>query len=245
MHEWSLHVRYSWRAWLGGHGFPPANIKIKKNTQLLLLLVYCCCYSCHFCCFSCFNVLERWPFDTIFLRPEPLYNISDSMVMVLLSWVTTWGQYTAPFSPPQQATVCKLHVKKKSIHLDIPLLQQQNAKKLYGTKDNAVHSHLGQIRNTRYKEIKKSNCHFWRAWSKSRLLYMPPAHNINGKAKQINYPSSHDPWTHPYPHPHICEQVREPVCSHYPPGAAEAVKKPHLKKINWFYCSPLCHVSLR
>ena len=112
MHEWSLHVRYSWRAWLGGHGFPPANIKMKKNTQLLLLWVYCCCYSCHYCCFSCFNVLERWPFDTIFLRPEPLYNVSDSVVMVLLSWVTTWGQYTAPFSPPQQATVCKLHVKK-------------------------------------------------------------------------------------------------------------------------------------
>ena len=98
MHEWSLHERYSWRAWLGGHGFPPANIKRKKKTSLWLLLAYFCCYSCHYCCFSCFNVLERWPFGTIFLRPEPLYNVSDSMTTVLLSWVTTWGRYTSPFS---------------------------------------------------------------------------------------------------------------------------------------------------
>ena len=44
MHEWSLHERYSWRAWLGGHGFPPANIKRKKEyiavaiISILLLL---------------------------------------------------------------------------------------------------------------------------------------------------------------------------------------------------------------
>ena len=31
------------------------------------------------------------------------------------------------------------------LHLDTPLLQQQNTKKLYGPKNNCVHTHLGQI----------------------------------------------------------------------------------------------------
>ena len=31
------------------------------------------------------------------------------------------------------------------LHLDTPLLQKQNTKKLYGTKNNCVHAQLGQI----------------------------------------------------------------------------------------------------
>ena len=29
----------------------------------------------------------------------------------------------------------------------------------------------------RYKETKNPNCYFWRSWSKSRVLHMPPAHH--------------------------------------------------------------------
>ena len=46
------------------------------------------------------------------------------------------------------------------LHLDTPLLQQQNTKKLYGTKNNCVHVQLGQILEPKDTEIKKPNCHF-------------------------------------------------------------------------------------
>ena len=37
-----------------------------------------------------------------------------------------------------------------------PLFQQQNASKLYGTKNNCMHAQLGQIVDKRYKETKKT-----------------------------------------------------------------------------------------
>ena len=46
-----------------------------------------------------------------------------------------------------------------------PLLQQQNTKKLYGTKNNCVHAQLGQILDKKIQKTKKLNCHFWRAAS--------------------------------------------------------------------------------
>ena len=59
------------------------------------------------------------------------------------------------------------------LHLDTAHLEQQNAKKLYGTETNCVHVQVGQILDKRSKETKKPNWHFWRAWSKSRVLCMP------------------------------------------------------------------------
>ena len=41
------------------------------------------------------------------------------------------------------------------LHLDNPVLEQQNTKKLYGTRNNCVHGHLGQILDERYKKTKK------------------------------------------------------------------------------------------
>ena len=35
------------------------------------------------------------------------------------------------------------------LHLDTPLLEQQDTKKLYGTKNNCVHVQLGQILDKR------------------------------------------------------------------------------------------------
>ena len=60
---------------------------------------------------------------------------------------------------------------------------------------------LGQILNKRYKDTNKKetkkpkpNLHFWRAWSKSRVLSMLPAHNnIKEWAKHLRHPSSQTP----------------------------------------------------
>ena len=38
------------------------------------------------------------------------------------------------------------------LHLDIPFLEQQNTKKLYGTQNNFMHVQLGQVQDKRYKE---------------------------------------------------------------------------------------------
>ena len=42
----------------------------------------------------------------------------------------------------------------QSLHLDKPLLEQQNTKKLYGTKNNCLHAQLGQILDKTFKETK-------------------------------------------------------------------------------------------
>ena len=47
------------------------------------------------------------------------------------------------------------------LHLDTPLLEQQNTKKLPGTKNNCMHAQLGQILDPKdTKRPKKPNCHF-------------------------------------------------------------------------------------
>ena len=50
------------------------------------------------------------------------------------------------------------------LHLDTPLLEQQDTKKLFGTKNNCVHVQLGQILDKRDQKKKKEiqdffNCH--------------------------------------------------------------------------------------
>ena len=43
------------------------------------------------------------------------------------------------------------------VHLDKHLFQQQNTKKLYGTKNNCMRVQLGQIMDKRYKKTQKPN----------------------------------------------------------------------------------------
>ena len=96
------------------------------------------------------------------------------------------------------------------LHLDTPLLQQQNTKKLSGTKNNCMPAVRVNSGPKRYKETKKPNCHFWRAWSKSRgwgpragycahPLHTPPP---KGWAKHLSHPSGptpgHTPTLTPY-----------------------------------------------
>ena len=59
------------------------------------------------------------------------------------------------------------------LHMDTPIREQQNTKKLYGTKNNCSWDKFW----AKDTEIKKPNCQFWRAWSKSRVLGMPPAYS--------------------------------------------------------------------
>ena len=95
------------------------------------------------------------------------------------------------------------------LHLDTPLFQQQNTKKLHGTKNNCVDVQLGQILDKRYKETKKAQLSLLRSLeqkqgvtSKSRVLSMPPALNTTrGVGKPPKPHLQPDLWTHPYPHP--------------------------------------------
>ena len=67
------------------------------------------------------------------------------------------------------------------LHLDKPLLQQQNTKRKYETKNNCEYVQLGQILDKRYKETKtqlpllKSLEQKQGVRIKSRVLSMPPA----------------------------------------------------------------------
>ena len=70
------------------------------------------------------------------------------------------------------------------LHLDTSLLEQQNTKKLYGTKNNCVHQQLGQILDP--KDTKRSKYQLLllrgleqklRVGCKSRVLHMTPALN--------------------------------------------------------------------
>ena len=72
------------------------------------------------------------------------------------------------------------------LHLDTPLLQQQNAKKLYGTENNCACTLGANSGPKRYKETvkRKLNCHFWGAWIKNKVskakaeCYACPQHTI-------------------------------------------------------------------
>ena len=67
-----------------------------------------------------------------------------------------------------------------------------------------MHAQLGKILDKRYKpkkKKKKPKCHFWRAWSKSRVLRVPPAHHHLRVGKWPKHHLQPHPWTHPYLHP--------------------------------------------
>ena len=72
----------------------------------------------------------------------------------------------------------------QNLHLDKPLLERQNTKKLYWTKNNNLHAQLGQILDTKgTKKPKSQTANFEKPGAKqdlgdkSRVLCMSPAHN--------------------------------------------------------------------
>ena len=131
------------------------------------------------------------------------------------------------------------------LHLDQRLLQEQNAKKLSGTKNCYVQ--LAQIIDKIQKNWKKVNGHFWRARSKSRVLRTPPAlHSTppEGRADHLRHPSG-QPLDTPYPHPRQgassapCPPPTEACCLFLPPrAAAGAPTKPCLDSSSGFFSIP-------
>ena len=89
---------------------------------------------------------------------------------------------------------------------DTHLLEQQNTKKLKGTKNNCPHEQLGQIMDKKIQKAQmpllKSREQRQGVGSKSRVLCMPPAHNITkGVGRPPKPPLQSDPRTILYPHP--------------------------------------------
>ena len=102
------------------------------------------------------------------------------------------------------------------LHLDKRLLQQQNTKKLYGTKNNCVRAQLEQILDQKIQKDKKkkktttnnptatseqpgakTGC--WEQKQGTAHASCPQHHQKGGKPpKPAVQP---DPWTHAYPHP--------------------------------------------
>ena len=121
----------------------------------------------------------------------------------------------------------------KCLHLDTPLLQEQNTKKLYGTKNNYGYAKLGQIldkrdQNTQLPLLKsleqKKGC-----WEQKQGTAHAPC-TTKGVGKSPKPPLQPNPWTHPTLIPYeeqACpcprsKQAREPVCSHLPSTPASA-----------------------
>ena len=86
------------------------------------------------------------------------------------------------------------------LHLDTPLFEQWNIKNCMGPKMHACA--VGEnSRPQRYKEIKQSNCHLWRAWSKNWVLEKKSGYcscplettHLKGWADHLSYPSSLTP----------------------------------------------------
>ena len=71
----------------------------------------------------------------------------------------------------------------QSLHLDTPLLEQQNRKKLYGTKNNCKHAHLGKIWTNAIKrpKEKKNQLPLLKSLEqKQGTVHAPCTHHLTG-----------------------------------------------------------------
>ena len=103
------------------------------------------------------------------------------------------------------------------LHLDTPLLEQQNTEKLSGTKNISVHAQLGQILDERYKRDQKpTNATLEKPGAKTGyhacLLHTALPEGV-GKQPKPPLPSPHKGTSAP----RFGEQAKEPVaCSPFP-----------------------------
>ena len=110
------------------------------------------------------------------------------------------------------------------LHLDTHFLQQQNTKKLSGTKHNCMHVQLGQILDKRYKKTHTQKNPFLK--SQEQKLRACPLHSTppNSSVNHLSHSSSPTPghtlaltpYTEQPHYPPILgsKQAREPiVCS--------------------------------
>lgn len=94
------------------------------------------------------------------------------------------------------------------LHLDIPLLDQQNTDKLLGLNITACMCNWDKFWTQKIQSVKNPTATFEELWSKSRVLHLPSAHTT---AKGVGKPSKSPFWPHPLdtPHPH---QHKEQAC---------------------------------
>ena len=84
----------------------------------------------------------------------------------------------------------------QSSHLDTPLLELQNTKKLYGTKNNCAHVQLGQILDQKIQKRQKEPTAISeelgpkpKVWQKQSAP-SPTLNTTKGKADHLNYPTT-------------------------------------------------------
>ena len=84
----------------------------------------------------------------------------------------------------------------QSSHLDTPLLELQNTKKLYGTKNNCAHVQLGQILEQKIQKRQKEPSAISeelgpkpKVWQKQSAP-SPTLNTTKGKADHLNYPTT-------------------------------------------------------
>ena len=84
----------------------------------------------------------------------------------------------------------------QSSHLDTPLLELQNTKKLYGTKNNCAHVQLGQILDQKIQKRQKEPSAISeelgpkpKVWQKQSAP-SPTLNTTKGKADHLNYPTT-------------------------------------------------------
>ena len=84
-------------------------------------------------------------------------------------WFSNWSQSLTSLGSVPLRPAGTWDALLQSLHLDTHFLQQQNTKKLSGTKHNYMHVQLGQILDKIKKNTKKKKkkTHFWRVRSKS------------------------------------------------------------------------------
>ena len=146
-------------------------------------------------------------------REFPGGSVAKDSVFSLLkvqaqSLVMRWARNRGPFPAVLQ-----------SLHLDTPLLELQNAKKLHGTKNNYMHAAVGINFGPKDTKTKKKNkttkpvaisqelgafmfLSFNSVRSKSNALGMYPCpQHHRGVGKTPKPCLQPDPWTHLYPPP--------------------------------------------
>ena len=128
-------------------------------------------------------------------------------------WYLSIGWTLAPLSQSEWDRLGPFATVLQCLHLDKPLLEQQNTKKLHATKNNCVHTQLGQILDQKIQKDQKTQLPLLKnreekpgVGSKSRVLCMSPALNTTkGWAEHLSHPSGlapgHTPTLTPYKEP--------------------------------------------
>ena len=99
-------------------------------------------------------------------------------------------------------------VMLQCLHLDTPLLEQQNTKKLYGTKNNCAFS-LRANSGQKMQRDQKNQLLLLKLLEQKQVTEQAPLHRTPPKGKRPSHPSSSTPRHIPIPTPY-----KEQACPH-------------------------------